>query len=269
MAPRATKTAPKAGPATAKPTTRLHYLVSQGEPVVDQFECWIVGDTPLIVHAWSHKAKAEMLDKQVKMAKTGRLARDPHEDYLNSLYVLEEGTDEFEPIYGFPATGLKNSILATAHKDKGIAKTDVMSSLFIRHDRMARSRPAKGGAICDLPLVRIYGAQPEMREDMVKIGSGLNKVASLAYRGQFFPWAMRVHGHVNSNVIPSENLAFLIREAGLACGIGEWRNERRGMFGAYHLAKPAEVKAWTDFAENDGPMPVPVADTARILLAAE
>ena len=30
----------------------------------------IVGDSPLIVHAWSEKAKREMLEKQMKVTKT-------------------------------------------------------------------------------------------------------------------------------------------------------------------------------------------------------
>lgn len=35
----------------------------------------IVGDTPLIVHAWSEKAKRLMLEKQTKAASRGREAK--------------------------------------------------------------------------------------------------------------------------------------------------------------------------------------------------
>ena len=37
----------------------------------------IKGTSPLIVHAWSHKAKQMMLDKQMKKATKGKDARDP------------------------------------------------------------------------------------------------------------------------------------------------------------------------------------------------
>jgi hypothetical protein len=95
-----------------------------------------------------------------------------------------------------------------------------------------------------------------MREDMVKIGSGLNKVASLAYRGQFTHWAFKLSARFNPEILTPEALAFLIQESGLACGLGEWRNERRGMFGAFHLANPAEEREWEAFAFGKGALPV-------------
>lgn len=47
----------------------------------------IVGDTPLIMHAWSEKAKREMLEKQMKVTKTkAKAAKDPIEDFIRSMY---------------------------------------------------------------------------------------------------------------------------------------------------------------------------------------
>lgn len=214
------------------------------------FSVWVVGDTPLITHAWSEKAKREMLQKQVKAPKAGKEARDPQADFVNSLYEMGEG------VYGFPATGLKNCILSVAHKDKGIPRSQVMSALWINAE-MVRTRPALAGAICDMPLIRIHGGAPEMREDMVKIGAGLNKTANLAYRGQFTVWAMRVTGRFNADILGSEQLAFLIDEAGFACGLGEWRNERKGMFGAFHRANAEEEAQWEAFLQG-GELPLPV-----------
>ena len=226
--------------------------------IFQSFRVWVVGDTPLITHAWSEKARREMLQKQVKATKGGKEARDPQADFVSSLYEMGDGT------YGFPATGIKNCILSAAHKDKGIARSAVMSALWI-DAQMVRTRPALAGAICDMPLVRIYGGAPEMREDMVKIGAGLNKTANLAYRGQFTVWAMKVTGRFNVSVVTAEALAFLIQESGMSSGLGEWRNERKGMFGAFHLADLAEEKAWEAFASGKGQLPVP--DTYK--LAAE
>ena len=49
----------------------------------------IVGDTPLIMHAWSEKAKREMLQKQMKATKTSaREAKNPVEDFIRSMYWL-------------------------------------------------------------------------------------------------------------------------------------------------------------------------------------
>ncbi len=221
------------------------------KPAFTKFVVWLVGSTPLIVHAWSEKARREMLQKQVKATKPGKEARDPQADFVSSLYEMGDGEG-----FGFPATGIKNCILSAAHKDKGLARSAVMAALWIDAE-MVRTRPALAGAICDMPLIRIWGGDPEMREDMVKIGSGLNKIANLAYRGQFSSWAMRVTGRVNSTIITPEALAFLIQEAGMSSGLGEWRNERRGMFGAFHLADEEEENAWEKFAAGKGPLPVP------------
>lgn len=218
------------------------------------FSIWIVGDTPLITHAWSKKAKDEMFNKQVNLVNTkrGKEPKNPDQEFVDSLYDLGDGT------YGFPAMGVKNCILSAAHKDKGIARDMTMRALWI-NAQMHRVRPAKKEAICDMPLLRIYGDEPVMREDMVKIGSGLNKVAAFAYRGQFSTWGMRITGRFNAHQLNMEAIAFLISECGVAAGLGEWRNERRGMFGAFHLADDIETKAWEKFAAKKGPMPQSVA----------
>lgn len=246
--PKTTEDVADAAPISKEPVN-LGALLST-KPIFNAFRIWIVGDTPLITHAWSQKAKLEMLQKQVKATRGGKEARDPQADFVSSLYEMGDGT------YGFPATGVKNCILSAAHKDKGIARSAVMSALWI-NAQMIRTRPALAGAVCDMPLVRIIGGDPEMREDMVKIGSGLNKIANLAYRGQFTVWAMKISGRFNAAVITPEVLAFLIQESGMASGLGEWRNERKGMFGAFHLATPEEEKQWEAFAADKGPMPMP------------
>lgn len=215
-----------------------------------KFTVWLVGDTPLITHAWSEKAKREMLQKQVKAVRSGREERNPQADFVSSLYDMGDGKS-----FGFPATGIKNAILSSAHKDKGLARTAVQGALWIKAD-MVRVRPALAGAICDMPLVRIWGGDPEMREDMVKIGKGLNKTASLAYRGQFSVWAMRIEGQYNPAIINPEALAFLIQEAGLSSGLGEWRNERKGIFGSFHLADVNEETAWEAYMHG-GILPLP------------
>jgi hypothetical protein len=233
----------------AAPETQSLAGVLSTTATFKRFSTWIIGDTPLITHAWSEKARREMLQKQVKATKAGKEARDPQADFVSSLYEMGDKA------YGFPATGVKNCILASAHKDKGIARSAVMAALFLDAD-MVRVRPALAAAVCDMPLVRIWGDQPLMREDMVKIGAGLNKTANLAYRAQFTVWAIRVSGRFNADVLTPEALAFLISESGIACGLGEWRNERKGFFGAFHLATAEEEAAWDAYTRG-GSLPVP------------
>ena len=249
---KATATQPTGG------TLNLASLLST-EVAYQAFEVWLVGETPLIVHAWSEKAKREMLAKQVKGTKGGKEARDPHGDFVSSLYEMGEGVDpksgKKKTVYGFPVTGVKNAILSSAHKDKGVPRVTVQSALYLNAE-MVRVRPALAGAICDMPLIRVHGSAPEMREDMVRIGSGLNKKANLAYRGQFTHWAVKLTGKFNTAVLNAQQLYFLLSEAGTGIGIGEWRNERRGMFGAFRMADLEEQEAWEKFIIGKGPLPI-------------
>lgn len=96
----------------------------------------IVGDTPLIMHAWSEKAKREILDKQMKKTKSSaREAKNPVEDFIRSMYWLtpmpEEMSQEgFEESieqgarFGFPVTGFKQAAISAAYR-MGWAKDKV------------------------------------------------------------------------------------------------------------------------------------------------
>ncbi len=208
---RTTKTTETSAETPRAEGSRSLASVLSKKSVFSQFSCWLIGGTPLITHAWSQKAKLEMLGKQVKATRSAKDARDPHADYVSSLYPMGENA------FGFPVTGIKNCILSAAHKDKGVPRSTAMGALWLDAE-MVRVMPALAGAVCDLPLVRIWGSNPEMREDMTKIGSGLNKVANLAYRAQFHTWAIRITGSVNSAVLTDEALAFLIEESGRSSG---------------------------------------------------
>ena len=97
----------------------------------------IVGDTPLIVHAWSVKAKTMMLEAQMKTTKTkAKDIRNPFDEFIQSMYWLtevpESTPEAFEKAiqngarFGFPltygivessATGQWNSLWNTTHPE--------------------------------------------------------------------------------------------------------------------------------------------------------
>jgi hypothetical protein len=102
---------------------------------------------------------------------------------------------------------------------------------------------------------------------MVRVGAGMNKTSTLAYRAQFFPWAAKITGRFNPTQVPAESLAFLFEEAGRACGLCDWRNEKRGVFGAFNMGLAEEEAEWEAFAKGEGPMPIP--ESAALMEAAE
>jgi hypothetical protein len=216
------------------------------KPVKIRFEQWIIGTSPLICHAFPQKAKIDILAKQTK-ASAPKDARQPVQDYENSLYHMDNGA------YGFPATGIKAAICASAHADKGLAKTGpegVMANLWL-HGAWVNLPTALPGAVCTLPLVRIWGEEPVIREDPVR----LRGVTSLGYRGQFTRWAIRLVGHFNPKVISPAALMSLIQDGGEGFGLGDWRTEKRGQFGCFRLGSASEMEAWERFSKGEGPIP--------------
>jgi hypothetical protein len=219
------------------------------------FNVWIIGITPLICHAWSEKAKREMLAKQVKAIKPAKEERDPEEEFAAAIYRMPDGR------CGFPVTGIKRCILSVAHKDRGIPRSVVQQGLFFNAVRVPVPT-AFEGASCNLPLVPIFGGEPIMREDMVRVGSGLKKTASFAYRAEFWPWAIHLRGRLNISTTPPEVLSLLANESGFATGVGDWRNEKSGVFGSFSVATEAEQKQWEAYAAGRGPLP-DVSDLAE------
>lgn len=169
----------------------------------------LVGVSPLICHAWSEKAKKQMLDKQMKKASPGKEAKNPEQDFLDSLYPMPDGDG-----YGFPAIAFKAAMVrAGTYLD--------LKMTFLR-----------GAFHVPGELIHIEG-EPQPREDMVRVGMG---TADIRYRGEFMPWAVELPIKYNARVISDEQLANLLVTAGFSVGVGEWRPEKDGSYGMWELA---------------------------------
>lgn len=185
----------------------------------------IVGDTPLIVHAWSEKAKRMMLEKQQKKASAGKEARNPETEFADTLYWLTPKPEKLEgnwmkgARFGFPVTGIKKSAIEASYQQGVVDKmTTLRGAFFIT------------GYNCD--YIEIEGeGHPVIREDMVKIGMG---TADLRYRAMFEKWSALLHIEYNANAISDEQIINCLNCGGFCNGIGEWRPQRDGNFGRYH-----------------------------------
>ena len=191
----------------------------------------IIGDSPLIVHAWSEKAKKMMLDAQTKETKTkAKTKRDPFDDFIQSMYWLtekpESTMDAFNAAiengakFGFPLTGIKQASNSAAYRQGWVKnQMELRGSYFLK------------SAYGD--MAEIISAPPIMREDMVRIGNGS---ADLRYRGEFRNWRMDFIMEYNENGnMTLEQILNCIDAGGFVCGIGEWRPEKDGDFGRYHV----------------------------------
>ena len=192
----------------------------------------VIGDTPLIVHAWSEKAKRMMLEAQMKATKTkAKEVRDPYDDFIQSLYWLEgkpekSTPEEFEKAvkngakWGVPVGALKQAGNSAAYRMGWVKnQMELRGSYFLATEYGE--------------MAEIKGSIPEMQEDMVRIGMGS---ADLRYRGVFKDWYMDLTLEYNaSGNLSLEQIVNVLNAGGFVCGLGEWRPERDGLNGRYHI----------------------------------
>lgn len=207
------------------------------EPLkIEYRQITIIGDTPLIVHAWSEKAKKEMLEKQQKKTKTSAKAiRDPFAEFMNACYwITEKPNEDTEDAFtkaiqngakfGFPVTAIKQAAQSTLYRLGVIPNQMIMRGAFF----------IKGIGENQLGEI-ITPYPPECREDMVKIG-GISKTSDLRYRPCFNDWKMILDIEYNaSSDITWEQIVNGINTAGFMNGIGEWRPEKDGPYGRFHV----------------------------------
>lgn len=214
----------------------------------------IVGDTPLIVHKWSFKALMEML-KTEKIKK--KVPRNPVAETAAALYWMDEDRDPFPALpftmmsngdklyenlikkyteyteedfkrdatgarFGFPVTAIKKAAISSAFRNEmSKDKVSLQGAFFINGEG-------------DQQLIEIKcDTIPSIRQDNVKVGMGS---ADIRYRPQFENWSIDLVVTYNKNgKLKLKDIFNIINLGGQTNGIGEWRIERGGQFGTFHI----------------------------------
>jgi hypothetical protein len=194
---------------------------------IKEVEITIEGITPLIVNNFSEKSRQQILDTQMKKPKKEKEARNPIEDGMRACYWLtpmpNEFTEEsFEKAlkegarFGFPAKGIKASIVSGAYRNK-MTKDKV--SLY-------------GAFLIPEELVEIKYESMKIREDYVRIANGS---ADVRFRPEFDKWSMTFKIRYNENTYSLEQILNFINIGGFSCGLGEQRVEKGGNNGSYQV----------------------------------
>lgn len=216
----------------------------------------IVGDTPLIMHAWSAKAKREILYKEVFGVSLKKEKRDPIGDFCSSMYWLTPMPEEFDEEsvfktvktakFGFPVTAFKQAAISAAYRMEWTKdKMSTRGCFFIEPDA---TRYYSGDLEVDMDkkdiiiipnvpkaeqLVEIHSDTPIMREDMVRVNNG---APDMRYRGEFQNWSCELKIKYNTNgKYRLDQIINMINAGGTICGVGEWRPEKDGQYGLYHI----------------------------------
>lgn len=159
----------------------------------------IIGQTPLIPHRWSEKARRMMLERQQGKAVARKAPKAPEEEAFAATYWLEDGRP------GMPATAFKSAVADAARHFDGLTQVLVKQSVFVTGDGVDQLVPITG--------------EITMREDMPRNATG---VADLRYRNQIWPWSADLEIEYIASALTPGALLALVDAAGLG-GVGDWR----------------------------------------------
>lgn len=203
---------------------------------IEEMDLVLIGDKPLIMHKWSEKAKREILEKQLdpdkKRQKEKKEPRDPWMEFCSSMYwktpMPERPTREDieNAVFQFPVTAFKASAVDASYQ-QGLFSSKTMQ-------RGAVHVSAPDGS----DFVEIESSIPAMREDMIRVN---NRNADFRYRGEFKNWRTTIRVKYNPVVLSQKQVINLFNYGGFACGVGEWRPQKNGVFGTYHVATIDEL----------------------------
>ena len=177
----------------------------------------IFGDTPLIQQKWTEKAKNEIRQKQAGIRILKRPVRNPDQEYKDSYYVNKEGH------VAFPASAIKNAVIAVAQRKGFVGRFDgplMKGSFFIQAD--------------EENLLEVQYEEMRMREDNVILG-GPSRPADLRYRAEFLNWSIAFKVELDPEILTPETFINILAHAGFSNGLGEWRIEKGGQFGKFHV----------------------------------
>lgn len=172
--------------------------------------------SPLVVHAFSAKARAMMREAQ-ELGSVGkkRKPKDPKDFdavYMGARHISRDGWD------GVTCATFRNAMIS-ACRLVGFKMTVGKLSVFVEAD---------GNSAADgTPLVRILG-EPQPFEAVVRNQTG---VADIRVRPRWDEWTANLRVRYDREQMSDEDIINLLVRAGAQCGIGEGRPDSSNSFG--------------------------------------
>lgn len=188
------------------------------EPRFDEALITLRGRPPgLLPNRYSESVRATIRWREANPGKVApKVARDPESEFADSLYVIEQANGK-PAVYGFPSGAFLKAMLAAAERFSGIKN---------------KGATFAGALVIEADLVPLRASEPIMREDV----RGLQgKRTSLIYRPWFKEWEADLPMRFDADVLDLEQIVNLLARAGAQVGIGNWRPEKKGVFGTWDV----------------------------------
>ena len=219
----------------AKPATK-QIVVPHYEIGLCEIE--VLGDGPLLVHAFSEKARRAIEHKQQTGTTTPREKRQPKEDFYNAMYIISGdprkdadgiSSDKCKALHGIPASGFKRAMVR-ASKAAGAKMTDTMCGFFIIGHR-------------DSQFIKLDFDSVVMHTAPVRLESG---VCDIRYRPEYHNWRAVLRIEFDAKSMPLAQIVNILRRAGRFIGWGEDRPEKGGMHGRFRVGKVEDLGGYSE-----------------------
>ena len=185
---------------------------------IREFDITLVGTSPLMVQAFTNKAKNEMMEKHLKKGKKAKEARDIMQEVKDALYYMPKGSKHK---YGIPTSGIKNCAVSATRFSDGLPATRARGAFFVLDQ-------AAG-------LVGLNAKEFVVDERPVNIGPFGKKTKMIRFRPRFDEWSVTFRVRYNASSISPEQILNLYQLAGFSIGLHEYRPERGGNLGQFEV----------------------------------
>lgn len=215
----------------------------------------VIGESPLIVHSFSAKARQELLlppKAKNRAAKETTLKHDPYAEFGNCIYRMPANSPTF---IGMPSAAFKRALSTAALDTPGATKSQIGRLCYIEGE-----------------LVPVFGL-PRMFMAMVR-SSDINRTPDVRTRAIIPEWCAKFDVSHSSALSPKA-IVTLMDAAGKTCGVGDWRPEKgSGSYGRFRVATENDFETIdrlttsAGWAAQDDAMGAPVpydTNTAELL----
>ena len=178
----------------------------------------IEGTAPLVIHRFSQKAKAGLLQKIKEGSTSGSKKKqhaptDTDDTYNAARYVSREGWD------GFNVSSIRCALIS-ACRLVGFKMTLAKLSVFVIADGRDATEPEFG-------LIRIYG-KPRKTEMVARVETGQPYVT---VRPFYDEWRAKIRIQFDADQFTLQDVSNLLSRAGTQVGIGEGRPDSKNSAG--------------------------------------
>jgi hypothetical protein len=191
------------------------------EVQIGEFECYVLGNTPIILHRMSQKDRGKLLSPGPKAnaaEKQARLKHDPLREFRDAAHVIkQEGAGT---LLGMPASAFKGCLRSAATDLPGTKKAQIGRLTYVVGE-----------------MIEIYGV-PQILCSVTR-SSDIKKTPDIRTRPIIPRWAARLVVRYIKPQLREQGVVNLLVAAGMYIGVGDWRTEKgAGTYGQFRLCAP-------------------------------